>query len=99
MKVLRPILLAIVVTAAFYFFTSHRAAVSPARWVTRSQKVELTEAAGPVALDPEEQVNIDVYRKALPAVVNIKSTAVAFDFFYGMVQEEGKGKGGKIDSE
>ncbi len=99
MKVLRPILLAIVVTAAFYFFTSHRAAVSPARWVTRSQKVELTEAAGPVALDPEEQVNIDVYRKALPAVVNIKSTAVAFDFFYGLVPEEGQGSGVIIDRE
>lgn len=42
---------------------------------------ELTEAAAAPAYDTEEQQNIAVYKKALPSVVNITSTAMAFDFF------------------
>jgi len=34
-----------------------------------------------------------VYKKALPSVVNITSTAVAFDFFYGPVPQQGQGSG------
>src|SRR5581483_10968226 len=51
------------------------------------------------AYDPEEQNNINVYKKALPSVVNITSTAVAFDFFYGAVPQEGQGSGFVIDKE
>jgi S1-C subfamily serine protease len=40
-----------------------------------------------------------VYKKALPSVVNITSTAVAFDFFYGPVPQEGMGSGFVIDGE
>jgi hypothetical protein len=42
---------------------------------------ELTQADAAPAYDTEEQQNIAVYKKALPSVVNITSTAVAFDFF------------------
>lgn len=54
---------------------------------------ELTEAAAAPAYDAEEQQNIAVYKKALPSVVNITSTAVAFDFFYGPVPQQGQGSG------
>ena len=54
---------------------------------------ELTEAAAAPAYDTEEQQNIAVYKKALPSVVNITSTAVAFDFFYGPVPQQGQGSG------
>jgi S1-C subfamily serine protease len=54
---------------------------------------ELTEAAAAPAYDGEEQQNIAVYKKALPSVVNITSTAVAFDFFYGPVPQQGQGSG------
>ena len=53
----------------------------------------LTEAAAAPAFDTEEQQNIAVYKKALPSVVNITSTEVAFDFFYGPVPQEGQGSG------
>ncbi len=53
----------------------------------------LTEAAAAPAFDAEEQQNIAVYKKALPSVVNITSTAVAFDFFYGPVPQQGQGSG------
>ncbi len=55
--------------------------------------LELTQAAAAPAFDTEEQQNIAVYKKALPAVVNITSTAVAYDFFYGPVPQQGQGSG------
>jgi S1-C subfamily serine protease len=60
---------------------------------------ELTEAAAAPAFDTEEQQNIAVYKKALPSVVNITSTAVAFDFFYGPVPQQGQGSGFILDKQ
>ena len=59
----------------------------------------LTEAAAAPAFEPEEQQNIAVYRKALPSVVNITSTAVAFDFFNRPVPQQGQGSGFVLDRE
>jgi S1-C subfamily serine protease len=60
---------------------------------------ELTQAAAAPAYDVEEQQNIAVYKKALPSVVNITSTAVAFDFFYGPVPQQGQGSGFILDKQ
>ena len=60
---------------------------------------ELTEASAAPAFDTEEQQNIQVYKKALPSVVNITSTAVAFDFFYGPVPQQGQGSGFILDKQ
>ena len=57
----------------------------------------LTEAAAAPAYDTEEQQNIAVYKRALPSVVNITSTAVQFDFFYGPVPQQGQGSGFILD--
>ena len=57
----------------------------------------LTEAAAAPAFDAEEQQNIAVYRKALPSVVNITSTAVQFDFFNRPVPQQGQGSGFILD--
>ena len=54
---------------------------------------QLTNASAAPAFDTEEQQNIGVYKKALPSVVNITSTEVAFDFFYGPVPQQGQGSG------
>ncbi len=54
---------------------------------------DLTEASAAPAYDNEEQQNIAVYKKALPSVVNITSTEVKFDFFYGPVPQQGQGSG------
>ncbi|HYN15584.1 MAG TPA: trypsin-like peptidase domain-containing protein [Terriglobales bacterium] len=103
MRSIRPILFALVIAGAFYYFTTHhrRALVSPesTSWVTRPAQVEITQAAGPQSFDPDEQQNIGVYKKALPAVVNITSTTVAFDFFYGLVPQQGQGSGFIIDKQ
>ncbi|HET7185467.1 MAG TPA: trypsin-like peptidase domain-containing protein [Terriglobales bacterium] len=103
MRGLRVLLLALLVVGAFYFYTTaHRGTFAPGRWLggdSRAGNLELTEAAGPEALDPEEQVNVSVYKKGVPSVVNIKSRSVSFNFFYGVVPEEGQGSGFILDSE
>src|SRR5271157_1712978 len=100
MRSIRPILFALLIAGAFYYFTTHRRApASPesTSWVTRPAEVDITQAAGPQSFDSEEQDNIAVYKKAIPAVVNITSTTVAFDFFYGAVPQQGQGSGFIID--
>jgi S1-C subfamily serine protease len=85
--------------AGFYLATTHRPGAfhSP---VSNPQKVEITEAAETgQQLDPEEQVNVSVYKKAIPSVVNITSTAVSFNFFYGLMPQQGQGTGFIIDHE
>jgi S1-C subfamily serine protease len=98
MKFLRPLFLVLLLTAGFYYFTNHPDWMRPS-WVTRPEHVNVTEAAAPASYDSEEQENIAVYKKALPAVVNITSTAVAWDFFYGAVPQQGQGSGFVIDGE
>jgi S1-C subfamily serine protease len=46
---------------------------------------------------PDEQINIRVYQMASPAVVNITTTAVAYDFFLNPIPKEGTGSGAIID--
>src|SRR6266849_1853473 len=100
MRPLRPILLAVVIAGAFFYFTTYRhAGFRPANWLGRPHKVEITEAAGGEPLDAEEQNNIRVYHNNIPAVVNITSRAVPFDFFYGLVPQEGQVSGFIIDKE
>jgi S1-C subfamily serine protease len=102
MKSLRVVLLAVLLAGAFYYLSNRHpaptapAALQPVSW-TGSAKLETTEAAAPQSFDSEEQTNITVYRKVLPAVVNITSKAVAFDFFYGEVPEQGQGSGFLLD--
>jgi len=59
----------------------------------------LTVASAAPAFDSEEQQNIAVYKKALPSVVNITSTEVRFDFFYGPVPQTGQGSGFILNKE
>jgi len=99
MRSIRPILFALVIAGTFYYFTTHRRSPSPesTSWVTRPAQVDITQAAGSQSFDAEEQENIGVYKRAIPAVVNITSTTVAFDFFYGAVPQQGQGSGFIID--
>jgi len=100
MKLLRPMLLAVIFAGAFFYFTTYHAGwMRPAGWFGHADKVEITEASGGDTLDSEEQNNITVYRKNTGSVVNITSRAVTFDFFYGLVPQEGQGSGFIIDKE
>ena len=50
------------------------------------------------ALDPLEAVNVRIYRQASPAVANIVTRTVEYDFFYNAVPVEGAGSGFVIDA-
>ncbi len=112
---LRPVLLVLLLLSGFYYVTTHvwsTGSVSPWLHSTASSAdaktssvngplgaFELTQASAAPAFDTEEQQNIQVYKKALPSVVNITSTAVAFDFFYGPVPQQGQGSGFILDKQ
>ena len=103
----RPVLLVLVLLGGFYYATTHfiptgslahligGPADAPAVESVRGPNgaFDLTVASAAPAFDEEEQQNIAVYKKALPSVVNITATAVAWDFFYGPVPQQGQGSG------
>src|SRR5579884_393538 len=96
MKLLRPTAIAVILVGAFFYFTTYRSGTfhtvnSP------TARVEITEAASSEPLDQEEQNNISVYRKNIGSIVNVTSRVMAFDFFYGLVPQEGQGSGFIID--
>ncbi|HKV82273.1 MAG TPA: trypsin-like peptidase domain-containing protein [Candidatus Sulfotelmatobacter sp.] len=103
MKLVRPLILAMAIAGAFFYFTTWRSnsAGEPhtSDWFSRPDRVEITEAAPGESLDGEEQNNISVYKKNIPSVVNVTSRAMTFDFFYGLVPQEGQGSGFVIDKE
>jgi S1-C subfamily serine protease len=111
---LRPVVLVLVVLCAFYYLTTrwlpvgalaglvHHGAPADA---TATSGIDgplghfaLTEAKAAPEYDDEEQQNIAVYKKALPSVVNITSTAVAYDWFLRPVPEQGQGSGFILDT-
>jgi len=112
---LRPVLLVLVLLTAFYYVTTrgiqagrllpalHLTApvIQPAGLISpaKAGAFDLSEAAAAPAFDEEEQQNIAVYRKALPSVVNITSTAVQFDFFNRPVPQQGQGSGFVLDKQ
>jgi S1-C subfamily serine protease len=101
MRLLRPLLLAVILAGIFFYFTTYRSGrQATTGWIGRPDRVEISEAAsGSEPLDPEEQNNIAVYRKNIGSVVNVTSRAVTFDFFYGLVPAEGQGSGFIIDKD
>src|ERR1700746_4145306 len=100
MRLLRPVLLAAILAGAFFYFTTYRSSrLNPSSWFGRPSRVQIIEAARNQSLDSEEQNNINVYHQNIPSVVNITSRAMTFDFFYGLVPQEGQGSGFIIDKE
>lgn len=105
---LKHLLLAVAVTACFVYYTSsaiHRvmpnaprlaladgASGSPAENATALQRAE-------AGLGPDERNNIEVYRDSSPAVVNITTKTLSYDFFMNEYPSEGAGSGFLIDAE
>jgi S1-C subfamily serine protease len=94
---IRPIILIVLFVGVFVYvtsFSSFRGAPStPLARLWRQSPMHLTEADAQPAYTPEETNRIAVYKRALPSVVNVTSSALAFDFFYGVVPQKGQGSG------
>jgi len=98
---LRHVLLIFLLVGGFWFATTHLPS-NLAHWSLLRAKgagsaLELTEAQAAPAYDAEEQNNIAIYKRVLPSVVNITSTTLVFNFFYGTVPQQGQGSGFVLD--
>src|SRR6266702_8118726 len=96
MKFVRPIAIAALLVGLFFYYTTYRSGTLHTI-TSPPEKIEITQAANNEPLDADEQNNISVYRKNIGSVVNVTSKVVAFDFFYGLVPQEGQGSGFVID--
>jgi len=104
---LRVTVLVVLLVGGFWYLTTHwpsslaRSSVShltlPGVVHNVAPGLELTEADAAPAYDAEEQNNIAVYKRVLPSVVNITSTTLVFNFFYGTVPQQGQGSGFVLD--
>jgi S1-C subfamily serine protease len=106
---LRRVLLVALLVGGFWFLTTHLPArlqaylpanlshFSFVKGNSDGSPLQLTEAEAAPAYDAEEQNNIGIYKRVLPSVVNITSTTLVFNFFYGTVPQHGQGSGFVLD--
>jgi S1-C subfamily serine protease len=103
MRLTRVFIIVLLLLGGFWFVTTHFEPIfrGPGPTLVGSDgsnsPLELTEAHAAPAYDAEEQNNIAIYKKVLPSVVNITSTTLVFDFFYGTVPQQGQGSGFILD--
>jgi S1-C subfamily serine protease len=96
MKVLRPFLWAIVLVAGFLYITSAAhwdvgRVLQPVRSVGRLWSEPA--AAQTAGFSADEQNNIEIYKNARDATVNITSVVYQEDFFFRVIPAEGTGSG------
>ena len=102
MKLSRILLILVVLLGGFWLATTY---LQPTHSMGRislfgggsKAPLDLTEAQAAPKYDAEEENNIAIYKRVLPSVVNITSTALVFDFFYGTVPQQGQGSGFILD--
>ncbi len=98
---LRRVILVLLLVGGFWYLTTHLtnhlAHFSLLNARSSNSPLELTEAQAAPTFDAEEQINIALYKKVLPSVVNITSTTLVFNFFYGTVPQQGQGSGFVLD--
>jgi S1-C subfamily serine protease len=102
MKLSRILLILVLLLGGFWLVTTY---LQPTHSMGRisifgggsNAPLQLTEAQAAPKYDAEEENNIAIYKRVLPSVVNITSTALVFDFFYGTVPQQGQGSGFILD--
>ena len=97
----RRLLLVVILVGGFLYVTTHLPQgldrFSLLGGHGANSPLELTEAQAAPEYDSEEQNNIAIYKRVLPSVVNITSTTLVFNFFYGPVPQQGQGSGFILD--
>jgi S1-C subfamily serine protease len=99
---LRQLVVVLLLVGGFWFVTSHLQHGSLSHFSifdtsSPAGTLHLTEAEAAPVCDAQEQTGIDIYKRVLPSVVNITSTTLVFDFFYGAVPQQGQGSGFVLD--
>jgi S1-C subfamily serine protease len=93
----RSAILIVLLVGAFVYLTSYsnfRGTENlPLATLWRQPPLRLTIADAQPAYTSEETNRIAVYKRVLPSVVNVTSSQLSFDFFYGVVPHSGQGSG------
>jgi S1-C subfamily serine protease len=89
---IRPFVLTFLLVGAFVYIASYSnfKGIPGAHHLSPMQ---LTVADAQPAYTSEESNRIAVYKRALPSVVNVTSSQLSLDFFYGVVPSESQGSG------
>lgn len=99
---LRHLVVVLLLVGGFWYVTTHLqpGSLSHFSLFNASNPVgtlQLTEAEAAPVCDAQEQSAINIYKRVLPSVVNVTSTTLVFDFFYGVVPQQGQGSGFILD--
>jgi S1-C subfamily serine protease len=94
---IRSAILIVLLVGAFVYLTSYSTFRGtknlPLAKLWRQSPLRLTIADAQPAYTSEETNRIAVYKRVLPSVVNVTSSQLSFDFFYGVVPHSGQGSG------
>jgi S1-C subfamily serine protease len=92
-RALRLLALGAIVGLGAYWLGTHYGQRTP------GSVAALQSPASTETLDPIEEENVRIYKQASPAVANIVTRAVQYDFFFNAVPVEGAGSGFVIDTD
>lgn len=92
-RALRLLALGIIIGLAAYWLGTHYGQHTP------GSVAALPAPASTGTLDSIEEENVRIYKQASPAVANIVTRAVQYDFFFNAVPVEGAGSGFVIDTD
>ena len=95
MKLMRPFLWAVMLAAAFLAITSagHWRLAQILPQLSSAGRIWEAPASAASAYSPDEQNNIEIYKAAHEATVNITSRVYRQDWFFQLYPEEGSGSG------
>ncbi len=98
--IVRRLILVLLIVGGFWYLTSrYEGSQREVTLAGNGSPLTLTEAHAAPEFDAEESNNIQVYKKAMPSVVNITSSTVQLNFFYGPVPQQGQGSGFVLDKQ
>jgi S1-C subfamily serine protease len=92
--VVRPLAVGLIIGLGAYWAGSHYGERSPVSVAA----LRLPGPSGNETLDPTEAENVRIYRLAAPAVANVTTRTMEYDFFFNPVPVEGAGSGFLIDT-
>src|SRR5271168_1194992 len=94
---IRSVILIVLLVGAFVYLTSYSnfrgTGNLPLPNIWHQSPLQLTIADAQPAYTSEETSRIAVYKRALPSVVNVTSSQLSLDFFYGVVPSQSQGSG------
>ena len=96
-RALRFLALGLIIGLGAYWAGTHYGQRTPGTVDARAA-LALTNGTE-TGLDPTETENVRIYKQASPAVANIVTRTVEYDFFYNPVPVEGAGSGFLIDAD